>query len=105
MITPDGTRLISQHRHEMVRHIDDNDFPATLIDVFDTNSHGKIREWFKWCSCGEIGRYGIVPTKYTQLMNMEESNIIDVLKKQTTLPQHIKKVFVDELQYRKKNLT
>jgi len=114
MITPDGTRLISHHRHDVASHVDKNgesyyidggnDYIRSsvnnekpkIVDIFNSDSHDKIREYFVW---GTYGKTGNSPLKYVILKDLEESHINAILETQT-LNQHTEKVLHNELAYR-----
>ena len=118
--TPDGTMIYSRHRHDYVCHIDDNGYeyvvdggldylkracsgsapPATELSVFSNDPHSMIREAFTW---GSRGVKGDQPVLYLTLMSMTKEHIQAILDTQRHISPTIRKVFEDELKYRKQN--
>jgi len=116
VITPDGTRLESTHRHDYRSHQDKNgetysvdgglDYvrrsvnkePAIAAVVYSDDSHETIREFFKW---GTYGKSGHEPFQRKTLASLDKEHIEVILETQHQLSAEIKKVFIDELTYRK----
>ena len=115
IITPDGTRLVSRHRHDYQTHMDVNgeeymidgglDYvhrsinkePAIDAFVYTDDSHDVIREQFLW---GTYGKNGDQPLQMKPLKSLDKEHIEAILQTQTHLKDHIRKVFEDELEYR-----
>jgi hypothetical protein len=116
IITPDGTRLESLHRHDYQTYTDANgeeymidggtDYIKRSVNkeraaddfVYNNDPHEVIREVFKW---GTYGKNGDQSLKMKPLKSLDKEHIEAILKTQKHLKEHIKKVFVDELGYRK----
>jgi hypothetical protein len=116
IITPDGTLLESLHRHDYRSHIDANgesyfidgglDYvrrslnhqPALDACVYNDSGHEVIRNRFKW---GTRGKDGKSPLTWVELREMSDDHIKAILKTQQHISDTIRKVFVDELTYRK----
>lgn len=115
IITPDGTRLESTHRHDYQTYTDANgeeymvdggfDYirrsvnnePAIDASVTTESDHNIIREAFKW---GTYGKNGDQPLVRKTLASLDTSHIEAILETQSQLREHIKKVFKDELMFR-----
>lgn len=116
IITPDGTLLESHHRHDYVTHKDANgetysvdgglDYirrsknieEALDVCVYNDSGHEVIRNRFKW---GTRGKDGKEPLHWVALKEMTSEHIEAVIKTQHHISDTIKKVFLDELTYRK----
>lgn len=116
IITPDGTRLESTHRHDYKTYIDANgeeymvdggldyirrsvnEEPFIEAYVTTKSDHNIIRENFKW---GTYGKNGDQPLVRKTLASLDTEHIEAILETQSQLREHIKKVFKDELEYRK----
>jgi hypothetical protein len=112
--TPDGTVLVSRHRHDYVSHTDKNgeiyfvdgghdylhrstnkeqaeDLSVSFDDNFD-----KVREVFEW---GTYGKDGKQPLTYVKLKDMEVGHIKAVLVTQN-LSSLLLNIFLTELEYK-----
>ena len=114
--TPDGTILQSKHRHDYVTHLDKNgehymtdggieyirrsaghNGPYEEMDVYTDDTHQKIRAAFCW---GTRGKDGKSPLEYKPLETLSTQHIEAIIETQHHIPDHIRKVFTDELEYR-----
>ena len=116
MTTPDGTELISKHRHDFNCHLDangktycvdgGNEYIRRVGDAGDCEDtslttddpHDVIRCAFEWTSYGIDGKGK--PT-VTLLKDLEPDHIEAIIETQTHLPQEHKDMFNTELEYRK----
>ena len=109
----DGTILHSRSRHDYVFHVDKEGNSYFLdggIDyirhsgnmecmcVYSTDSHDKIRDNFEWTS---YGINGDEEPKVTLLKDLSREHICAILNTQSRLPDHIRLVFKNELEYRR----
>jgi hypothetical protein len=116
IITPDGTRLVSRHRHDYVEYRDANgetyvldgglDYvrrsvnkqPAQSACVYSTDEHLVIREQFEW---GSRGVSGTEPLTYRPIARLETSHIQAIVDTQHHISPEVYRVMTDELEYRK----
>lgn len=116
IITPDGTRLESLHRHDYNSHLDANgetysidggtDYvrtsvnkePAKYAFVYTDDPHETIREVFKW---GTRGKNGDEPLSFKKLSELTNEHIDAIIATQHTLSDEIKRIFYNEITYRK----
>lgn len=116
IITPDGTRLESLNRHDYKTHKDANgeeymidgglDYvhrsinkePAIDAFVYSDDKHEVIREQFLW---GTYGKNGDQPLQRKPIKSLDDEHIEAILRTQTHLKDHIRKVFEDEVKYRR----
>jgi hypothetical protein len=114
--TPDGTILESMHRHDYVTYTDANgkeymvdggldylrrnvheDAPYEELSLYCNSDHEVIRECFKW---GTRGKDGKQPLTWLVLKDMKTDHIEAILETQTGLRDHIRQVFINELNFR-----
>lgn len=119
MMTPDGTLLISRHRHDYVSHQDKitkdlyfldggldyvrrsvNDVPAKDLCVFLEDGHDEVRGAVEW---GTYGKEGNEPLRYILLKDMETDHIKAILDSSQRINEAYRKAFKNELTYRKKH--
>lgn len=113
LITPDGTELVSRHRHDFQSHTDANgkwymidgglsysrgsyDSDATRILLTDEDPHSLIREHFEW---GTYGPDGDQPISYLKLKDVTIDHLQNILK-DVGMPDFIRKVIQDELDWK-----
>ena len=114
LITPDGTRLQSYHRHDFKTYLDKNGkeymidggneyvrrsahgdevvYTVTTDDSFDD-----IRANFHW---GTRGKDGKQPLTWKPLKSLDTDHIQAILETQFHIPQWARTVFEEELKYR-----
>lgn len=112
--TPDGTILESNSRHDYVTHTDTVTGETLFVDggicyirrspglidrcVYSTDNHELIRRYFCWGTYGKDGKSELF---WIKLGIMDTEHIEAILKTQH-LQDYIKKIFLDELEYRNK---
>lgn len=115
--TPDGTILVSKHRHDYVTHKDKvsgeeyildggnsyvitsiNKTPAEDLCVWSTDPHGDVREVFLW---GTRGKEGNEPLVRKPIKELTTEHINAILATQDQLKgTYVEKIFLDELEWR-----
>ena len=115
VVTPDGTRLESLHRHDYKSYQDQNgetyvldgglDYirksvnkvPARDACVYADDAHELIRAAFKW---GTRGKNGDEPISYVPIARMTNEHIENILTTQHHIRPYVREVFKNELKYR-----
>lgn len=117
--TPDGTILVSSHRHDCQSYKDENGFyysvdggldylrrsfnsdapPAKEISLTLSAGIDKIRHVISW---GTYGKFGDEPYRRVLLKDMEEDHIQACLDTQKYMYPQLRKAFEMELAYRRR---
>ena len=115
IITPDGTKLQSYHVHDYKTHIDANGEvymidggceyqrgsvnkePAETHVITMADPHAVRREHFHW---GTRGIEGTRPLTWVALRFLTTPHIKAILETQHQIPEHIRQLFKDELEWR-----
>lgn len=120
IITPDGTELISEHRHDFKMHLDKvtgkeygidggHDYQRTIGDwkdcevclvLYPGSEFEIVRKTFKW---GTYGKDGKSKYKQTKLKDLTNAHIEAIIKTQTHLHKDIQDLFKHELRYREEH--
>jgi hypothetical protein len=111
-MTPDGTVLISRHRHDFQEHLDADgntyftdggrDYirrtaGVTDCDIYTDSPFIMIHRYFEWGTRGIDGKSYL---RYIQLWQMEEDHIKAVIALDYLAPE-IREIMEKELQWRK----
>ena len=117
ILTPDGTALVSRHRHDYASYVDDNketyvndgglDYlrrsinkePYIDMSVYDTDDFETIRLYFER---GGYGKNGDEPLHYIKLKNMSDDHIQAVIDYETERGGKFIEIYKKEQKYRKK---
>lgn len=121
MTTPDGTLLVSRHRHDYVSHVDSITGKTYFVDgghdyvrgsahgdekyitVTDNDSHFLIRQYMEW---GTRGPKGDQPLSYLRLQNMETTHVAMILADHLASLQPLSTAhqvaFINEIHYRRR---
>lgn len=112
--TPTGEILQSKHRYDFVQ-----DSAGYFIDggleyirrgggvfgedwsdlcVYSDDPHIIKRKYFHW---GSRGKDGNKPVEWLPLKDMETSHIEAIIETQRHVPEHIRDMFIDEIEFRK----
>lgn len=118
IITPDGTKLQSFHRHDYKTHKDANgetymidgglDYqrgtvnkaPARSRIITMDHAHWLRREHFHW---GTRGKDGQQPLTWKPLKDLDTDHIEAIMKTQHHIPDYLRELFKAELEYRTNN--
>lgn len=116
LITPDGTVLQSYHVHDYKTYKDQNgetymidggtyylrtsvnSEPAEVFEVTTKDTHKMKRKWFHWGTRGKDGRQ---PSTWKALQDIDKEHIEAILETQHHIPDYLRELFKDELEYRK----
>ena len=82
---------------DYVRRIVHDDAPYEELSVYSNDPHKLIREAFKW---GTRGKDGKQPLTYVPLKDLTTEHIDAILETQTHIQEYIRKIFLDELEFR-----
>lgn len=115
--TPDGTIIRSRNRHDYVEYIDSisgetymvdggisylkrtiNDHKAEIMDIFYEDGHKACRVVDIW---GTYGINGDEPLSYISVSEMSDSHMSNILANVENINETIKKIILDEIEYRK----
>ena len=118
LMTPDGTVIQSNHRHDYVTHIDATNGKGYMIDggvdyircsnygdermmsySIDSSLHD-LRQWFTW---GTYGPKGDQPFKRVKLRDMSNDHLINILETQNHGESDMREMFKNEIAYRHEN--
>lgn len=114
LITPDGTRLQSYHRHDYKTYTDKNgkhymidggtDYvrrsangDEQVITITTESPFNEIRENFSW---GTRGKDGKQPVQFKPLKLLDTDHIEAILKTQNHIPDWMRDIFQHELEFR-----
>jgi len=115
--TPDGTILTSRHVHDYVTYTDKNGEeymvdgghqylrrninkePAEELSIYDDAPFEIIRESFEWGTYGKDGKNAL---KFVKLSEMSDAHI-SALFQASYLPQRVRNLLCNEVEYRRKN--
>jgi len=112
--TPSGTILQSKHRYDFVQDEHGNYLDSGLegytrmggadlghwdnLCVYSDDAHEDKRKAFYW---GTYGPKGDQPCNWVLLKDLETSHLEAIIETQKHIPEHIKDMFIDEVEFRK----
>lgn len=113
--TPTGEILQSKHRHDFVQDSAGNYIDGGLegytrrggdilnenwecLCVYSDDPHEMKRNAFMW---GTRRKDGMQLLRWVVLKDLQTEHIEAIIETQTHIPEHIREMFVEELQYRK----
>lgn len=119
---PDGTVLVSKHRHDFKGHIQDDgreyfvdgglayqrvgfsDQDFEDLTCYTDDPHEKIREHFEWTRCMDAGGNRLPEPVVVLLKDITDGHL-NALVEWTSedYPDYIHQLFVDEVEWRKNN--
>lgn len=115
--TPDGTLLVSHHRHDMQIYTDNNGETYSVdgglaylkracsnndyedCSVYMYEGHEIVREYMEW---GTFGKEGKDPFRYVKVKDMSHGHLFAVLENVPGIVPQIKETIEKEIQYRAK---
>lgn len=118
--TPDGTILVSRHRHDYVNYVDKNghtymvdgglsyirrnlvkDAPYKELSVYDDGTHETRRDVLEWGRNYNKEGKQLSKVEYVFIKDMDDDHIIKILNRDDLLISDLyREVFKDELKYR-----
>jgi hypothetical protein len=116
IMTPDGSIICSNHRHDFVMHKDENgkeygvdggmDYLRRIGDMGDCKEmslyahdpHDDIRNYFEW---GTKGKDGTEEFRWIILKEMCDEHIEAILETQDQIPDWVRTLFENEQIFRK----
>lgn len=122
IMCPDGTILVSKHRHDFQQHkqedgreyfvdggfdyqrIGYSDHNYVNLSVYSDEPHEKIREHFEWTRNFDKDMNKLLKPEVVKLKDITDDHLNALVKwTKEGYPEEINKVFVDEVQYRLNN--
>lgn len=116
---PDGTLLVSRHRHDFKMHVQEDgreyfvdgglayqrighsDNGYINLCVYSDDSHEKIREYFEWIRHFDKDMNKLPEPEIIKLKDIQDDHLIKLVEwTKDGYSKEIHKVFVDEVKYR-----